>query len=461
MDTPDFRKTPRPHAGIGERRILIIGFGSIGQGLLPLLLQHFPDMDREHVGVIAADNRGREIAEHYGVCFERIALTEQNFERVLDDRLSESDVLLNVSVEVASVALIAWCQAHRVLYLDTCVEPWAGGYVDASLSPMEKTNYGLRRAALAVGDCTGTTAVIAHGANPGLVSHFVKRALRQVAAERHLPASLAPAEMARELGLRAIHIAERDTQDDGVALGAGEFANTWSVDGMMSEVRQLGEIGLGTHEDAQAFVAAGAVLTECSCVLPRASAMYRIASWVPSVGEQEAFLITHHEAVSLANFLTVRDVGGAALYRPTVFYAYRPCPKTVSSIEAWLESGFAAPTKKTVMKASIRGGFDELGVLLVFDDSAYWYGSMLSNDEAASLVPHNSATTLQATAGALGALVWMLANPRAGVIEAERMNDETVLSVAAPFLGRLFGVWAHRPPTTCHKAAFADTKEGT
>lgn len=445
---------------LGGRRILMIGCGSIGQGLVPLLLQHFQDLVPVDIRVIAADDEGRGLMHAYGVCFERLALVPENYEHILSHRISSGDILINVSVEVSSIALIAWCQTRDVLYLDTCVEPWAGGYLEPGLPTIEKTNFGLRRRAREACAAGGSTAVIAHGANPGLVTHFLKRALNEVARQRGVTEKMSMPVLAKYLGLRAIHIAERDTQDDGIPLSAGEFANTWSVDGMMAEARQLGELGLGTHEDVRAFVDAGAVLTECSAVLPKESATYKVDSWVPSVGSQEAFLITHHESISIADFLTVRGADGSAQYRPTVFYAYRPCPKTVASIEAWVASSFAEPAKKTVMKDAIQSGVDELGVLLVFDDCAYWYGSVLSNEEARSVVPHNSATTLQATAGVLGALGWMLANPRAGVVEAEQMNDEQVLSIAAPFLGRLVGVWAHRPPTVFHQEVFADRTEG-
>jgi len=68
------------------------------------------------------------------------------------------------------------------LYLDTYIEPWAGGYSDPSLSPSLRSNYVLRESALALARPGGDpTAVLTHGANPGLVSHFVKRALLNLA----------------------------------------------------------------------------------------------------------------------------------------------------------------------------------------------------------------------------------------------------------------------------------------
>ena len=50
------------------------------------------------------------------------------------------------------------------------------------------------------------------------------------------------------LGVKVIHIAERDTQVSSVPKQPDEFVNTWSVDGFVSEGCQPAELGWGTHE---------------------------------------------------------------------------------------------------------------------------------------------------------------------------------------------------------------------
>ncbi|MCZ7653550.1 MAG: saccharopine dehydrogenase NADP-binding domain-containing protein [Rhodocyclaceae bacterium] len=54
---------------------------------------------------------------------------------MLEPRLSSGDFLVNCSSDVSSVALVALCQSLGALYVDTCIEPWAGGYTDASVTP--------------------------------------------------------------------------------------------------------------------------------------------------------------------------------------------------------------------------------------------------------------------------------------------------------------------------------------
>src|SRR5713101_6066072 len=89
--------------------LVIVGFGSIGQGVLPLLLRHI-DIRPDQITIISAEPRGREVAAEYGVGFVETALTRENYRTVLEARLGRGDFLLNVSVDVSSVALIGLCQ---------------------------------------------------------------------------------------------------------------------------------------------------------------------------------------------------------------------------------------------------------------------------------------------------------------------------------------------------------------
>ncbi|HEX7416692.1 MAG TPA: saccharopine dehydrogenase NADP-binding domain-containing protein, partial [Steroidobacteraceae bacterium] len=97
--------------------IVFIGFGSIGQGVLPLVLRHI-HIAPERITVVTADDAGRAEAEHYGVRFVKETLTRDNYRRVLDKIIGRGDFVLNVSVEVSSVALIKLCWEKGSLYLD-------------------------------------------------------------------------------------------------------------------------------------------------------------------------------------------------------------------------------------------------------------------------------------------------------------------------------------------------------
>ena len=438
-------------------RLVIIGFGSIGQGVLPLLLRHV-EIRPDQITVITAEPRGHEEAVEYGIKFIELALTRENYRAVLEARLGRGDFLLNVSVDVSSVALIELCRERGALYLDTCIEPWPGGYTDPNLPPAARSNYALRESALALrprqpGQNAGPTAIITHGANPGLVSHFVKQALLDVARDAD-PAIAAPADrggwgrLAQRLGVRAIHIAERDTQVSTIPKAPGEFVNTWSIDGFYSEGSQPAELGWGTHE--RHFPADGSrhdFGSGAAIYLLRPGAGTRVRSWTPLEGPYLGFLITHGESISIADYLTIRE-GERAVYRPTCHYAYHPANDAVLSLhEIFGATGKMQPSWHILDEHEIVDGIDELGVLLYgHGKNAYWYGSQLSIEETRMVCPYQNATGMQVSSAVLAGMVWALENPEAGIVEADEMDFRRCLEIQMPYLGPVKGFYTDWTP---------------
>jgi homospermidine synthase len=155
-------------------KIVMVGFGSIGQGVLPLILRHI-GTSADRITIVTAEDKGNSEAAEFGVKFVKTALTRENYRTVLEPLIGAGDFLLNLSVDVSSVALIQLARERGALYLDTCVEPWAGGYTDPKMSVETRSNYIMRLEALKLRDDPkkSPTAVLTHGANPGLVSHLV------------------------------------------------------------------------------------------------------------------------------------------------------------------------------------------------------------------------------------------------------------------------------------------------
>ncbi len=434
-------------------RLVMLGCGSIGQAVMPLLLRHLA-LTPDRITVVTADGRGRETAARFGVTFVERPITRANFEQVLEPLLQPGDFLLNLSVDVSSLAMIRLARKQGALYLDTCIEPWAGAYLDASLSPSERSNYALREGALALRRelGAGTTAVIAQGANPGLVSQLVKQAALNLARDLGRPVDVPRcrdgwARLFCDLGVKAIHVAERDTQVANVAKEVGEFVNTWSIDGFVSEGCQPAELGWGTHE-RHFPVQGGRHANGCGAAiyLNRPGAGTRVRTWTPLAGAFHGFLVTHNEAISIADYLTLK-LDGRVMYRPTVHYAYHPCDDAVLSLHEMAGKGFEPPHRQRLMMDEIASGIDELGVLLFgHAKGAYWYGSRLSVDEARELAPYNNATSLQVAAGVLGGMVCALENPKAGLLEADDLDHARVLEVAKPYLGPVVGVYGDWTP---------------
>jgi homospermidine synthase len=446
-----------------QGRLLMIGFGCIGQGVLPLLLRHI-DMPPSRIQVIAADDAGAEMAQAHGVALQVLALTHENLREAITPCAGNGDFVLNLSVDVSSTALIALCQELGALYLDTCIEPWLGGYVNRSLPPAKRSNYALREAALALrstGD-GAPTAVLTHGANPGLVSHFVKQALLDIATDIGLPHEVPTqrddwARLAQRLHVRVIHIAERDTQVALPRKAAGEFVNTWSVDAFVSEASQPAELGWGSHE--RHFPADAAQHTggsHAAIYLQRSGASTRVRTWTPLSGPQHAFLITHGESISIADHLTLGDPLRPD-YRPTVHYAYHPCDDAVLSLhELAGREGRLQPLTR-VVKDQIVSGHDELGVLLMgHARGAYWYGSQLGITHARALCPHNSATSLQVTVAVMAGVVWAMQNPTRGIVEPDDMPFDQILAICRPYLGDMVGTYTDWTPLVARNGLFEE-----
>ena len=450
------------HARFGGR-LVMLGFGSIGQGVLPLILRHI-EMPREQIQIVTADGRGAALAAEYGVVHSVRPITRANYRAVLGPMLGAGDFLLNLSVDVSSVALVELCRERGALYLDTCVEPWAGGYTDPLLTASQRSNYALRESALTLvrSGTNEPTAVMTHGANPGLVSHFVKQALLNIAADTGL-GSTTPAtrqewaRLAADVGVTVIHIAERDTQTADCPKQRGEFVNTWSIDGFVGEGNQPAELGWGTHEK---LLPADAHQHDFGCgaaiYLDRRGAATRVRSWTPLEGPYHGFLITHNEAISIADYFTLRE-NGMVKYRPTVHYAYHPCDDAVLSLHELAGKNWQTQPAQRLLMHEIMHGTDELGVLLMgHSRGAYWYGSRLSIEEARRVVPHNNATSLQVTAAVLAGMVWAMENPRAGVVEADQLHHDRVLEIARPYLGELTGEYSDWTPLRDRDALFPE-----
>jgi homospermidine synthase len=296
-----------------------------------------------------------------------------------------------------------------------------------------------------------------------MVSWFVKQALLNVAKDT---GSSTPepktreewAALMRELGVKGVHIAERDTQRAKNPKPQGVFVNTWSVEGFVSEGNQPAELGWGTHETWKPANAQEQTKgSRCAIFLLQPGADTRVRSWTPTAQAQFGFLVTHNEAISIADYYTVRE-GNEAVYRPTCHYAYHPANDAVLSLhEMWGNAGKVQEHQHILDENEIVDGIDELGVLLYgHKKNAYWYGSQLSIEETRRIAPYQNATGLQVTSAVLAGMVWALENPEAGIVEADEIDFRRCLEVQTPYLGPVVGVYTDWTPLTDRPGLFPE-----
>jgi len=460
------------HANIAGP-IVMIGFGSIGRGTLPLIDRHF-GFDSSRLTIIDPADVDRDEIALYGGKFLNLGITRDNYREVLGPLLSAGrgqGFCVNLSVDTSSLEIMEFCREIGALYVDTVVEPWAGFYFDDRLGPEARSNYALREEILEARRRRpgGVTAISCCGANPGMVSWFVKQALIDLKRDLGLGGDEPKdrqgwGELAARLGIKGIHIAERDTQRARYPKPLDVFTNTWSVEGFISEGLQPAELGFGTHEK---WMPENARRHESGCgaaiYLLQPGANTRVRSWCPTPGPQFGFLVTHNESISIADYLTVRNPAGDVVYRPTCHYAYHPCNDAVLSLhEMFGRAGQRQTSMHILDENEIVDGEDELGVLLFgHARNAYWYGSQLSIEETRKLAPCQNATGLQVSSAVIAGMVWALENPEAGIVEADDMDYRRCLEIQKPYLGPVVGAYTDWTPLDHRAQLFAEDLDQT
>jgi homospermidine synthase len=437
------------------KRILFVGYGAVAQCTLPILMKHMK-VSPKNVTVMDFEDR-REALKPWlkkGVRFERKKITRANMAAVLRKQVGPGDVVIDLAWNIDACEILQWCHDHGVLYVNTSVEVWDPYEGAEDKHPTERTLYwrhmNLRRMTAGWKE-KGPTAVLEHGANPGLISHFTKQGLLDIGkkllkdgkargekAERiqQLMKDQSWNHLARALEVKVIHCSERDTQITDVPKQVDEFVNTWSVEGFREEGTTTAEMGWGTHEkELPPFAVQHAEGPRNQICLARMGINTWVVSWVPDY-RIHGMVVRHGEAFTISDHLTVWE-GGKAVYRPTVHYAYCPSDSAIVSLNELRGYDYELQPRYRILNDEITSGSDILGALIMGHAyNSWWVGSDLSIEESRRLVPHQNATTMQVAISVVAATMWMIENPRQGVVVPDDLPHEYVLKVARPYLGK-------------------------
>ncbi len=452
--------------------IVLIGFGSIGRGTLPLIERHF-EFDKDRMVVVDPRDTNRHLLDERGIRFVQAGLTPENYRDILTPLLTNGGgrgFCINLSVDTSSRDIMELCRKLGVLYVDTVAEPWEGFYFDKNAGAAARTNYALREIILDARrrDPGGITSVSCCGANPGMVSWFVKQALLNIARDTGFKTDVPKtregwAALMQALGVKGVHVAEIDTQRAKAPKPRGVFVNTWSIEGFVAEGLQPAELGWGTHEKwMPANAGEQKEGNKAAIYLLQPGANTRVRTWTPTGGAHYGYLVTHNEAISISDYYTVRD-GDKVVYRPTCHYAYHPCNDALLSLhEMFGNAGQAQDTFHLLGEDEILDGSDELGVLLYgHGKNAYWYGSQLAIEDARRLAPYQNATGLQVSSAVLSGMVWALENPERGIVEADELDFQRCLEVQTPYIGPVKGYYTDWTPLDHRPGYFAEDIDTT
>ncbi len=446
-------------------KILIVGYGGVAQCTLPILFRHV-DVPKKNVTVMDFEDKKSALKEWtaQGVKYVRDRVTPENMGTLFGKYVRAGDLLIDLAWNIECTEILQWCHDHGVLSINTSVELWDPYAGAARKHPTTRTLYWRHmqiRAMTAKWKTAGATAVLEHGANPGLISHWTKQGLVDIATrllkerkgtkkslqavERAL-GNCAFNELAMALGVKVIHCSERDTQISDEPKAVDEFANTWSVEGFREEGTTTAEMGWGTHEKTlPARTYRHKTGPQNQICLARMGINTWVRSWVPNF-EIHGMVVRHGEAFTISDRLTVWK-NGKAVYRPTVHYAYCPCDAALASLSELRGNGYKLQSRIRIMSDDIESGADILGALLMGHPyGAWWVGSDLSIEASRKLAPHQNATTMQVAISVVAAALWMMENPARGVLVPDDLPHEYVLKIARPYLGKNLSVQSDWTP---------------
>ena len=437
-----------------KNKVLIIGFGSVGKCTLPILLKHI-DIPYTKITVVDFADKRKDLAPWIkkGIRYSQERITPINVYKILSKYVSAGGLIVDLSWNIDTLDMLSWCHDNKVLYVNTSVEEWDPYANIEKKTPFEKSLYYKHmemRSMVSKWDGS-TTAVVDHGANPGLISHFTKHGLIDIAKKAIRDKSTSKtdvklldrfvrekrfSDIAMTLGVKVIHVSERDTQVSHRPKQVDEFVGTWSIEGLREEGTSPSELGWGTHEK---YIPALATVPpygpKNQIFLSQMGINTWVRSWIP-YQEIVGMVIRHGEAFTISDRLTVWK-NGKPIYRPTVHYAYMPCDETLSSLHELRCRNYELQSKFRVLSDDIIGGADMLGALIMGHKyNSWWTGSALSIEESRRLVPHQNATTMQVAIGVVSAAMWALENPNEGLCVPDDLPHEHIIKTARPYLGK-------------------------
>ena len=164
-----------------DKKILFIGYGSVAQCALPMLFRLLK-VPAKNITVMDFEDKREALKPMLakGVKYVRAQVTKANMGTLLGKYLKAGDMLIDLVWNIDACEILQWCHDRGVLYINTSTEVWDPYAGAQDKHPTERTLYVRHmamRKMIAKWKTPGPTAIIEHGANPGLISHFANPGL--------------------------------------------------------------------------------------------------------------------------------------------------------------------------------------------------------------------------------------------------------------------------------------------
>lgn len=429
--------------------ILQIGYGAIGRALTPILKKMISY--KSHTII---DKRQLEVPSYSK--FVHLEITPTNYKDTFDKYLQSGDILIDVSTDIGTYELVEYCLSHNVMFFNMSVEEF-DRHSHSNLQ--EFTLYHRNRRIAGLTSVHNPTIILDTGMNPGWVSAAAKMGMdhiiEQFTGEKYTVCKKYQEQkaynlLAREIGLKTIHITEKDTQVTTKPRQPDEFVNTWSVAGLAEEVSAPAELGWGTHEPEDPRIVKHSSTSNQVCTKIRGCNMF-VESYT-RMGKFIGYLVRHGEAYSISSRLTVenneqptsyvhratRNVEQKSpVYRPSVYFVYLPCDAGQASVHKLRETNYELSDNLRNLYDDITDGVDEIGCLMMGDFGTWWIGSSMDIHETRMIADPatTNATTIQAAGSLVASLCYALDHPNEGLCFVDDIDHNEYLEVANMFMG--------------------------
>ena len=417
----------RKHKKEFNNKIILIGCGAIGRALVPLLFKLIK-LDPTKFTIFDMDVNsftGLEKFNTLGIKMLPIELTQTNIvdELITKLKIGQDDIIIDASYEINTNFMHKFCSEYGISYINSSVEVWKN---QDDLKPAEYTFYS-RIKSIEDSDkdikIKKNNFLISMGCNPGNVNIWTLYALKQINEKTKKVTFKSYAELANKLGLKVVHVSEKDTQESNEPKKVNEYVNTWSSDAISwyDEAFSYMEIGWGTHEKSIPIKTNKELSNEYQIIIDGIGSDSFAISYTPINKQLTGMLIRHEECYTICRNLTLRNNDNQIIYKPSTYYVYKISdPAFASTQEVKKNKDNAYQTVSRLMTSdikkpsNIKEGRDEVGCTLFFDSGdIYWVGSMLDIIEAREIYDNKyddiiNPTIIQVLAGYIGGLFYLI-----------------------------------------------------
>lgn len=470
-------------------KVIILGCGSVGKCVL-YYLTRFIKVSYKNVIIVDCNKKTCEFpsvqeALRKGSKFIHFTITSSNFgdffENVL--KIEKGDLVLDLTTRTPCFKFVIKCRQLQAHYLSTSTEE-DEDHMELRSHIQESIwiQHGILKDIAKKTEHYGpATSMIDFGANPGMISIFVKQGILDIAKyvlQHKKDPVLAKALKSRNysdigklLKIRTIHCSEIDTQVPRNKV-KHDYVNTWSCVGMIDEAVEVTELNIGTHEKTLPFPSKLiSYVSPQAIIVNKPSKDIFFRSYLPksidpitndvTFTEIKGCCIHHSENMTLNHYLATDE------WAPTMHYVYRMSPYVRKFNEKYTNKQLVAiaddPNRWKVLNVydDAIEGYDNVGATFILEEDpitnakkpwGWWTGSILGTDYTKNVLkdPYFGPTPMVVMAGLLSAASWILKNPNKGIAFAEELSTSFVLRKSKPFLGTYFS----GPITGCKIAGY-------